>query len=165
MIEVSCAMKLIIIFSGVTFTDDQKICQLMAVLKLREGFKNPSNGNLPLRGTEHIVFLPTHRFGPFFTDFFGKRGVPLVRFPNPLYHNEVSWRIWLGTRVFKPFPKRSSRTYKESGAHIDLCGRTSLVQKFVCWTLTSGCRNWGPGSKRGIWKIWISFPYLAPPKS
>ena len=45
---------------------------------LREGFKNPSNGNLPLRGTEHIVFLPTHRFGPFFTDFFltKKRGTP-----------------------------------------------------------------------------------------
>ena len=34
MIEVSCAMKLVIIDSGVNFTDDQKRYQLMAALKL-----------------------------------------------------------------------------------------------------------------------------------
>ena len=34
LIEVSCAMKLVIIDSGVNFTDDQQRYQLMAVLKL-----------------------------------------------------------------------------------------------------------------------------------
>ena len=34
MIEVSCAMKLVIIDSGVNFTDDQKRYQLIEVLKL-----------------------------------------------------------------------------------------------------------------------------------
>ena len=37
---------------------------------LREGFKNPSNGNLPLRGTEHIVVFAHTLFWAIFYGFF-----------------------------------------------------------------------------------------------